>query len=156
MLEQLLGTAAAGSVVAAPGRPPFLCCCDSCHTSSFKLEAVRVYHGCRWLPPVAAGEVHFAHAIDTTSCGCQRRIAVVGSQQVSRPLFGTFQHDRCRARKLLVGHRPVAIFRTAIWLLSGVTHSSSLGDLFCWRYGDWTESVPVLSRTPSEHLVNPY
>ena len=33
--------------------------------------------------------------------------------QVSRPLFATFQHDRCRAHKMLVGHRPVAIFRTA-------------------------------------------
>ena len=33
--------------------------------------------------------------------------------QVSRPLIGTFQHARCRARKMLVGHRPVAIFRTA-------------------------------------------
>ena len=47
----------------------------------------------------------------------------------------------------------MAIFRTAIWLLSGVTRSSSLGDLFCWRYGDWTESVPVRSRTPSAHLL---
>ena len=51
--------------------------------------------------------------------------------QVLGPLLGTFQHDRCRARKMLVGHRPVAIFRTATWLLSGVTRSSSLGDLFC-------------------------
>ena len=47
----------------------------------------------------------------------------------------------------------MAIFRTAIWLLMGVTGSSSLGDLFCKRYGDWTESVPVRSRTPSEHLL---
>ena len=50
--------------------------------------------------------------------------------QVPRPLSGTFQHARCRARKMLVGHRPVAIFRTPIWLLSGETGSSSLGDLF--------------------------
>ena len=50
---------------------------------------------------------------------------------------------------MLVGHRLVAIFRTAIWLLSGETGSSSLGDLFCRRYGDSTESVLVRSRTPS-------
>ena len=50
--------------------------------------------------------------------------------QVPRPLLTTFHHDRCRAHKLLVGHRPVAIFRTAIWLLSGVTRSSSLGTSF--------------------------
>ena len=60
----------------------------------------------------------------------------------------TFQHARYRARKMLVGHRLVAIFRTAIWLPSGETGSSSLGDLFCKRYGDLTESVPVRSRTP--------
>ena len=75
--------------------------------------------------------------------GCKLYILL----QVPRPLLTTFHHDRCRAHKLLVGHRPVAIFRTAIWLLSGVTRSSSLGELFCWRYGNWTESVPVGSRT---------
>ena len=73
--------------------------------------------------------------------------------QVPRPLLSTFHHDRFRAHKLFVGHQPVAIFRTAIWLLSGVTRSSSLRDIFFWRYGDWTESVPVRSRTPSEQLL---
>ena len=75
------------------------------------------------------------------------------NSQVPRPLLSTFQHTRCRAHKMLVGHRPVAIFRTAIWLLMGVTGSSSLGDLFCQRYGGLTESVPVRSRTPFETPV---
>ena len=113
---------------------------------------------CHCMPMYRGGWRSLSLILSTPTLACNVsnvNVRKTSTLHVPRPLLSTFHHARCRARKMLVGHRPEAIFRAAIWLLSGVTGSSSLGDLFCWRYGDLTESVPVHSRTTLEHQTAP-